>query len=197
MGNGRGYRLAQERSSSSSTSSGSRDDSGGFCDAVGFRQPAPQIDGLAALAAERELRPVRHLLALHAPAANRAGRVDHRLLTRSGASFSCRFSCFPSPPGSSRRCWPASVASARGGRFARAVLLRLGGFLVRIAAIVRLVKAGTLEQNGRSRSEQPAQGRLMALGTDGQQIVLERLQVPRTRGCRSRNDIHTSAWMAP
>src|SRR5262249_7236638 len=47
-------------------------------DGVAARQPAAQVDGLAARAAEGELRPGRQILHLHRLAADRAGHARHR-----------------------------------------------------------------------------------------------------------------------
>src|SRR5262245_33324037 len=75
-----------------------------------------------------------------------------------------------------RRTRPAGVRGRRNCRLCR-LLLGLGGALVRLAAVVRLVEAGALEEDGRPGAEGAAQLQLAARRTLPQGGVLERLHL--------------------
>src|SRR5437868_8023427 len=60
----------------------------GAFDAVRLTQPAPEVDGLAARAAERELRPFRRPRAVHRAVTYRATHLYHRKLTSRTWNFS-------------------------------------------------------------------------------------------------------------
>src|SRR5262249_26252291 len=66
-----------------------------------------------------------------------------------------------------------AIASGRLARF----LILLGGGLVRLATVIRLVEAGPLEEDGSPRAEQAAQLLLAALGTLRQDLVVEVLKL--------------------
>src|SRR5438132_3974615 len=58
-----------------------------------------------------------------------------------------------------------------------ALLLRFGRRLVRLTSIIRLIKAGAFENDGRSGPENSAQLRLAALRTFLQRLVVDRLKL--------------------
>src|SRR6266545_232209 len=80
---------------------------------------------------------------------------------------------------------PCGAFAGFGGRAVRAgtlrrfrgCFLRLGGTLVRLAAVVGLVKSRTLEQDGRSPAEEASQFALTALGALLQRLIAHRLKL--------------------